>query len=244
MLSKEYSESFFLGAGETDAQGTMPLWLIAQRAIELATAHANSLGIGYATLIKRNIGWVLSRLSIETLIPMPINTQYTVTTWIESYNRRFSERNFAITGADGTVYAYVRSIWSAIDYEKRTGADISAVAPEGLPISDRECPILPAPRIGELGPEAARRPYTFRYCDLDFNRHVNTVRLIELILNQWPLQRYDAYEPVRLDVLFHHESTYGQTVEVLTQDLENRSLCELVLDGIRQIGAAITWRRR
>ena len=244
MLDKEFSKSFTLGAGETGAEGTMPLWLMAQRAIELATAHANYLGIGYATLIKRNIGWVLSRLSIETLRPMVINTQYTVTTWIESYNRRFSERNFAITGADGTVYAYIRSIWSAIDYEKRTGADIGAVAPEGLPISDRPCPIAPAPRVGELGPDARRVPYTFRYCDIDFNRHVNTVRIIELILNQWPLERYDAMEPVRLDVIFHHESTYGQTVEVLSDDHEDRSLCELVHNGIRLIGAAITWRKR
>lgn len=244
MFSKEYSATFSLGAGETDAQGTMPLWLMAQRAIELATAHANSLGIGYATLIKRNIGWVLSRLSIEILKPMPINTQYSVTTWIESYNRRFSERNFSITGTDGTVYAYVRSIWSAIDYEKRTGADIGAVAPEGLPISDRQCPIAPAPRVGELCPEARCALYTFRYCDIDFNRHVNTVRLIELILNQWPLERYDAMEAVRLDVLFHHESTFGQTVEVRTEDREDRSLCELVSAGVRLIGAAITWSRR
>ena len=81
-----------LTAGESDAEGRMPLTLLTERLIENATEHANALGIGYADLLPLGIGWVLSRVSVEMTSWPAINEAYTVTTWIESYNRRFSER--------------------------------------------------------------------------------------------------------------------------------------------------------
>lgn len=60
----EYTHKYTLTAGESNACGRMPLTLVTERIIEVATEHANALGIGYAALITRNIGWVLSRLSI------------------------------------------------------------------------------------------------------------------------------------------------------------------------------------
>ena len=62
---KIYSKVYFLTAGECDAEGRMPLTLLTSRIIESATCHANSLGIGYADLIKLDLAWVLSRVSIE-----------------------------------------------------------------------------------------------------------------------------------------------------------------------------------
>ena len=65
MTQDRFIHKFFLTAGECDAEGRMPLTRVAERIIEVATEHANALGIGYAALIKKNLGWVLSRLSIE-----------------------------------------------------------------------------------------------------------------------------------------------------------------------------------
>ena len=120
------SHKYFLTAGESDAEGRMPLTLVAERIIEVATEHANSLGIGYATLITRNLGWVLSRLSIEMTRFPAINEEYCVTTWIETYNRRFSERNFEFTDASGAVIGYARTVWVPMNFATRTLGDISA----------------------------------------------------------------------------------------------------------------------
>ena len=60
------------------AEGRMPLTLVTERVIEVATEHANALNIGYDALIKKNIGWVLSRLSIEMLRYPRINAQLTL----------------------------------------------------------------------------------------------------------------------------------------------------------------------
>ena len=56
--------------------------------------------------------------------------------------------------------------------------------------------------------------YTFRYCDIDFNRHVNTVRYLDLILNHKPLDFYDKNDVGRLDIIFHRECYFGETIEL------------------------------
>lgn len=236
------SRTFFLTAGESDAEGLMPPTLFVERVIEVATDHANEWGIGYATLIKRNIGWVLSRLSMEVHRYPRINETYTVKTWVESYNRRFSERNFVFKAADGDILGYVRTVWVPMDFEKRAVAELSQFGVESFPIADLECPISKTPRIGALGDEAESESYTFRYCDLDFNRHVNTVRYLDLILNHWSLEHYDAHIASRIDLLFHHECHFGETVELRVCDSGDNATCEIVRrDGVRAVAAAIEW---
>ena len=240
--SEVFSKDYFLTAGESNAEGRMPLTLVAERVIEVATEHANSLGIGYANLIKSNIGWVLSRMSIEMVRYPVINDSYTMETWIESYNRMFSNRNFRMIDADGNVIGYMRTVWVAMDFEKRVMADLSEFEKSAFPIGNIDCPIERTPRLRiPEGDDIERSSYTFKYCDLDFNRHVNTIRYLDLILNHWPLEHYDTHIISRLDILFHHECHFGQTVDLLVGKNGQTALGAIVTPENTAVNVAIRW---
>lgn len=239
----EHSRSYFLSAGESNAEGLMPLTLMVERLIEISTEHANSLGIGYAELIKKNIGWVLSRVSLEMYRYPRINETYVLTTWIESYNRFFSERNIAITAPGGEVLGYARTVWVAMDFEKRALANLTQLDRRCFPVADLPCPIDRTPTLAPAGEGSTAVPYTFKYCDLDFNRHVNTVRYIELLLNQKSLEHYDAFVAGRFDIHFHHECRYGQTVELRVESADGSDTFDIVTpDGKHAIVARIKWK--
>ena len=239
----EHSRSYFLSAGESNAEGLMPLTLMVERLIEISTEHANSLGIGYAELIKKNIGWVLSRVSLEMYRYPRINETYVLTTWIESYNRFFSERNIAITAPGGEVLGYARTVWVAMDFEKRTLANLTQLDRNSFPVADLPCPIDRTPNLPPTVEGATAVPYTFKYCDLDFNRHVNTVRYIELLLNQKSLEHYDAFVAGRFDIHFHHECRYGQAVELRVESADGSDTFDIVTpDGKHAIVARIKWK--
>lgn len=244
MRQRQHTHSYTLTAGESNAEGQMPLTLLVERIIEVATEHANNLNIGYATLIKQNIGWVLSRLSLEMNSLPGINDSYTFTTWIESYNRHFSERNFAITGHDGKVYGYARTIWVAMDFTTRTVADLSSLERESFPTADIACPIAKTPRIPAIPDDSLCFQYTFKYCDLDFNRHVNTVRYIELLMNRWPLSHYDKVFSHRFDIVFHRECHFDETVTVKYHDApDDSSDCMIInAEGTTAISARFKWK--
>lgn len=240
----EYNHSYILTAGESNACGRMPLTLVTERVIEVSTEHANALGIGYAALITKNMGWVLSRLSIEMYRYPEINDHYTITTWIETYNRHFSERNLVMTAPDGSVFGYMRTVWVAMDFASRTIADLTSFEKDAFPTADLECPIAPTPRMAPLGADAVEEAYTFRYCDIDFNRHVNTVRYLALILNHWSLDHYDRHTVGRLDLMFRKECHFGEEVLLRTENSdENHSACEIVRNGERLIDARIKWNK-
>lgn len=239
----ELTQTYTLLAGDTDAQSRMPMSLIVTRAIEVATDHANALGIGYARLQEHGIGWVLTRLTIEMERYPRINESYAVTTWIEGYNRLFSDRCYIITDADGNTLGHMRSMWVAIDFETRSAADLSPFEVEAFPISDRKCPVAKQRKLRQVAC-SRERDYTFVYSDIDFNRHVNTVQYVRQLLNMWPLDFFDHHQIARFAIAFHNECHYDDTVQICVEDHEDtrESVCEILRDGQRMVACEITFK--
>lgn len=242
-VRSEYRAGFFLSAGECNAQSVMPLPLLVQRIIEVATLHANSLGIGYSRLCGFNMAWVLSRASIEMTRYPGINENYSLTTWIESANRHFSERNVEIADGDGVVIGYARTLWVAIDVANRRGADMSPLLP-GLPLSDRECPIARQPKLRAVTDSDSVRNHRFSYCDIDFNRHVNSTRYVETILNNWSVDFFDSNVVKRFDIAYLSEIHYNDEVTVATKADGNCCEVEFVNGGVPCTRARILFEPR
>lgn len=240
MKDSIFKQDYFLTAGECDATGHLPVTLLTERIIEIATGHANRLGIGYANLVKEGIGWVLSRLSIEMYSYPGINDSYSITTWIESFTRHFSERNMVVNDGGGNVIGFARTVWAPIDFKTRGLADLTRFM-DDAPTGNLECPIERFPKIRKPRNPDITREYEFRYCDLDFNRHVNTVRYISLLLNQWPLECFDKKTVRRFDIGFAKECYFSQRVAINIESEGDISECELERDGERVLAARIVW---
>lgn len=230
----EMTIKYFLTAAGCNAQKMMPLPALTQKLIDVATAHANALDVGYVRLLDFNAAWVLSRVSIEMSRYPGINEEYSITTWVENVNRRFSARNFMISGASGEVLGYARSIWVAIDIETRRPADLAPIVGNIIP-SDRACPIEPFPRLAPIENPEKVAEHVFRFCDIDFNRHVNTTRYVEAILNQWSMNFYDRNRISRFDILFLAEAHFDDAVAIEIRTDSDARLADVAIihDGIQ-----------
>lgn len=208
------TQSFFLSAGEVDAAGRLSLPLLTAKIIDIATADANALGIGNPVMAHLGCGWVLSRLTIEIMRYPLVNEQYSLTTWIEEWNRHFSTRCFRIDDGEGNPVGYARSIWMVMNTRTRDNAGLSHLTlPDGA-IRDLPCPIPRQAKHTSIPEEMTDREYTFRYTDIDFYRHVNTVRYVDLLLNSFTLDQMDSHEVHRLELSFLHEAHYGQQTQI------------------------------
>lgn len=239
-----YEEEFFLTAGHCNAQGVMPVTMILSRLIEVATAHANNLNIGYENLKKFGLAWVLSRVSISVERYPVINERYIVQTWIESYGRHFSERNFLFKTPTGENLAWVKSIWAPLDMQKRCLGDLTDLKIEPPIVDIIKCPITKAEKVVDVGEDQPAVLYPFHYTDIDFNRHVNSVRYLELIMNQWDMRHHDKKMIVKLDVNYINECHYGQIAEIRTLTQGDETITSLSREGIRALGIKIKWQDR
>lgn len=227
---KEFSQEFFLTPGESDSEQQLPLPLLVSRLIEVSVKHANSWNAGYPTLIENNEAWVLSRVTIEMNRYPQVNEFYTIKTWIDNFNRHFSERNFAIYDNNNTEIGYARTVWVVINISTRESVDISKFDYLHNFVQQRDCPILPISRLRPF--EGGRKSsYTFRFTDIDFNRHVNSCKYIELILNQWSLDFHDHHRVKRFEIAYNNEGLYGMEAVVHVDDTALDVPAEITVDN-------------
>ena len=242
---KEFSINYYLAAGECNPQGEMPLTLLMRRIIEVATYHANSWGVGYARLIQDNHVWVLSRVTIEVSRFPRVNENYRLTTWIEDYNRHFSQRKMRLDDGEGNMLGYVRTIWMVIDLSTRASVDISQLSYIRENISDRPCPIEPMSRLRPIE-QGHSVDYTFGYMDCDFNRHVNTVRYLSHLMNLFDMDCYDHYFIRRMEISFVKETHYGETCQFIIDDNDpmDSRMSVTDADGNDHVRARFQWQER
>ena len=259
-MDKKYTQEFFLSAGETDAEGQLSLPLLTSKMIDISTAHANSMGIGNPAMEARGCGWVLSRLAMEMASYPRVNETYCLSTWIETWNRHFSERIIEVSSPDGRKLGYARTIWMVLDTRTRESVGLGhldipddIMVPDGCPIPRQGKHVLVVPEdfVGEPGRGAVRAnmpefDYVIKYCDLDFYRHVNTVRYVQLLVNRFTLEEWDRMEVARMEIAFMRELRFGQTVKVLRADADEDSLFSLMADdsGEPAMFARLTRRPR
>lgn len=219
-MEKIFETRFILTAGEADARCEMPPWLIASRIIEVATMHANALGIGYAVLSKKGVAWVLSRLAFEMFDVPRINAVYGIRTWIESWNRIYSERCFEFIDVEGKPIGFARTIWVTINIATRRPADLTQFAQtDDLIYSGKDCPVTLHRRVPQFEPNR-RQELVFGYSDTDFNGHVNSVRYITHILDAWSSPYHREHRVRRFEISYNRECRAGQTACLLINDTD------------------------
>lgn len=223
-------KTYFLSANDTNAEGFLSLTTLTSNIIDIATDHANSLGIGNPSMESMKAGWILSRITIDMKTFPKVNSHYILKTWIEDFNRHYSARCFSISSTEGEIYGYCRTIWLVIDTESHKNLGLSHFdlpqevilgekAP--IPLQEKHFPIVEkGTEINGKMIEATHAPYhyKFQYCDLDFYRHVNTVKYVTLLLNQFTLQEHDETHVKRIELSFLHEANYGMETVMLRSD--------------------------
>ena len=217
MKQKLFTKKFTLTPGECNGQQEMSLSFLVGRIIKVASMHADAWGVGYEKMISNRTAWVLSRLSIEMKRFPAITEEYTLETWIEDYNTRFSTRNMAILDSRGEVCGYARTIWLVLDLEARRTAQMEELNELHTLVLDRPCPIEPPTRMRmENGKKIDS--FAVRYSDIDLNRHVNSSRYVEYFLNQYPFEWYDNNRITRFEIAYAHEARPGIDVDVFREE--------------------------
>ena len=131
-----FSKQIFVKASHCGPQQDLPLQSLISEIIDIATEHANSLGIGYDYMIKNDAAWVLGRISLRINRFPECNKTFSLRTWIVNINPYFSERAISVIGEDGKEIGFAITVWMAIDLNKRRAARRDRLFPDGLPVSD------------------------------------------------------------------------------------------------------------
>lgn len=211
--------------------------------LNTAGTDAHGKGFGVDALNADNHSWVLSRMAVEVDNRPVQYTDYDIATWINEYGRVLSTRNFTLTDAAGNEFGRAVTQWAMIDLKSRSALDLSWVGQSHADaIVDCPSPTDKPRKIRSVTPTETTR-HRVAYSDIDFNRHVNTMRYIEMMLDMLPLELLTDEAPVRLDIHFLKECRYGQTLVIGCERQGRKALFEISGEpDTVAVRASIEWK--
>ena len=229
MLSKVGSYKYRVYVCDFTGKATLPV--IGDFIIQASITHAQERGFGYDAMIQSNAAWVLSRLSVEMKEYPEYNQDVTVETWVEGVDRYFTQRCFSFINQAGEIMGYARSIWAAIDMKTRRPLDIPTWRPDLLDFIDTEkecqCQIEKMEKIPAVDDVEPAMGYSVRYSDIDINKHMNSVKYMEHVINVFDLSVFKQNFIRRFEIVYLQEGKFGDKLKLYKQDVsENESIID------------------
>ena len=208
-----------------DFSGRLCMGHLGNNLLNAADFHATGRGFGMKHLLGINRAWVLSRLAVE-MEEMPQQLEhFYVETWIEGAMKYFTQRNFAITGDNGKVYGYGRSVWAMIDTGTRQPADIDNGAINDFIVTDKPCPIEKGDRVKMSNNAELVRTIDVYYHDIDINGHVNSMKYIEHVIDLWDIPWYREHQLKRFDIAYVAETHQRDKLSFYREQTGDQTYC-------------------
>lgn len=181
--------------------------------LNVAGIDAHNKGFGVDVLQDQSVTWVLSRLAVDIQCQPHQYDNVAIETWVNDFNRLSSTRNFRMRASDNIVASGV-SQWCMLNMQTRQAVDMNFLKDVYTSaMVDHPSPIAMPARLRAIEPQTTMsRPVV--YSDIDFNRHVNTLRYIDLIFDMLPLEVIESNGGMRIDVNFLAEARHGETLTI------------------------------
>lgn len=203
--------------------------------LEVAGTVADELGFGIAVLHPMDKTWILTHMSVQmAYMPMP-QEQIVIDTWIEQNAHMLSTRDYRLYLKSDSKLVQIgecKSVWAVLDMEKR---EIANIFDDPMFVGCIDGEVLPMSRPARMValPDAPCKPYTIRYSDLDYNRHCNSCKYLQAMLDAYLPSKMSAWqlaqpahfpqpaannESWRLDIHYSREVYAGEQTQIACLD--------------------------
>ena len=205
---------------------------------QLATTHAEALGLGFEAMLQKNLLWVVTQIRYRVCAPIAPEQPLILETWPLPPNRLGFERCYRICDEKGRALIEGNSNWVVIDTATRRLALTDTIYPSEdfcleKPFADR------ARRLKDFEATDAAHTVTPGKQYIDHNGHVNNTfyaAFAEEALGQFPA----AIGQFQIDYL--HEVLQGQPLTLYTAKEEDADLVKGVSgEGERMFACKIEY---
>jgi len=243
---EKYQEQLSIKSYHTNQYGQASISSLFNILIEAAWAHAQVMDWGYDSLKSNNLFWVLSRMYFQVEKYPAWQDQITLNTWSAGTDGMYAYREYILENDKGEVILRASSAWLILDMETRKIFRLSEFRdtfPKRIDPNACRAPkrIKPDIHPGNLN------CFPVLFSELDINKHFNSVKYVERVLDDFGIDFLNSHEPAELEVNYLKEGQAGDRIAVTnTQLSESETLNCLVResDGADLCVMRIVWRGR
>ena len=241
-------ETYQIRSYEVDCHHRLSVLAIFNFMQEVASRHAEALGVSIQQLLSENYTWLLSRLKIKIASFPTWKDLITIRTWPSGAQRLFALRDFEILDKDQQTVAEAISAWLVLDVQKRRPVRIDQFVERLKPLEGEH--ILPdtLDKLPGLDGRTHEKEIVVRHRDLDINQHVNNVSFVEWLIESVPPRVLNTAVLAELEINFLAEAFYGDHIRAVCQSEESNNSVFLhsiirQQDGQELVRAKTMWRK-
>lgn len=243
---EKYSQQIRVQSYHTDQYGKSSICSLFNFMLEAAWAHAQIMDWGYDQLQSQNMFWVLSRMYVIVEKYPHWQDQISLNTWSAGTDGMYAYREFMLQDGEGKVFLRASTAWLILDRRTRR----IVLLKEYMDTFPRyqgtsACRAPEKIRPPKMAEDLRFTPVLFS--ELDINRHFNSVKALERVLDHFGIDFLNNYEPESIEVNYLKEGLAGDRLAVSTvRGSEPEYLSSIVReqDRVNLSNMKITWRPR
>ena len=213
-LNNYYEEIKTIRAYDVDFNNRIKISSVFNLLQDVASVHADLLGLGFKDLYKLDLGWVLSWVKLNIEKYPAFGDSVIIKTWPRCKFKLYSMRDYSMQDTDGKILLSATSAWLPINTKTKRITDTKNL-PGGINYQPDLIAVNEFPgKIIAGATQEILLHKKFRYTDIDVNQHVNNTRYIEMILDCYLTDHYKVNQIKSFEISFSSESFFDDEIEI------------------------------
>ncbi len=243
---KRYIKEHNLKVYEVNCFGDLKLLSLFNILQEVASEHANILGIGYDACLKAKVAWVAASYRVDIHKLPHMGETFSIETWIADLNAVTSQRCYRIKDKTGTILIEGVTHWALISSNTLRPVPIEKFLTIDLQEIDGEKLSFSTAKIRLSSPEKTDFATHFmaRFDEMDTNFHINNAIYPTWASESLPPHWQETKIPTCVQINFKMPTKAFEQVDVKTQILGEKTLHQIAVGESIKALVQINWKEK
>ena len=232
MDKSSYTSNYKVRIADSGGNGFLKLPSLLQMLQEIATEHAEVLGVDFKTISNDGLGWALSKIYLQINELPKWGTRVYIQTWPSDKEKISTFREFIARNEAGDILFEARSQWLLFDLNTRRIARMDRLADfprltDKYACSHNKEEILERPHSPQT-PYTTENSHSAGQCDIDLNGHVNNTVYMAWAIDTIPSEFYATKTPKWVKISFLEEIMPREKVDSVCKILDDITMHSII----------------
>ena len=213
---------------------------------EAAWNHAEHLGVGYSHLRRRDLAWVLSRMTVVVDTFPEWGQPVVVRTWPRGAKSLLALRDFELLDESRSKMLGATSGWIVLNLRSRRPQRLESILGSIRTLPERRSVGGDPERLASIEDASPPQVFKVHYSDLDLNDHVNNATYARWVLDSYPVEFHRTHRVRSLSLNFLAELNGDDSAAHSRQQIGELRLAHTIrreIDGVEACRAEVLWHR-
>ena len=214
MISDYFEQQLQLGPSVCDASGRLSYAGTFGIFMDIASIHAEQLGVGLRAMAAQSLFWLTVKTQICFAGRPGMMDSVTLATWPEKPDRMRANRSYTLTRSGQTLITG-KTEWAVMNTKTQRLTPVETVYPQGLVFTrDGVCPdaFAQIPDTFDAGNICAQE--RVRPTDIDVGGHMNNAAYLHLLFSTFSNEELRAMRIRKIDAIFRAPCFEGELLRL------------------------------